>query len=208
MTVHEVAAQLGISPREVVALCVVAGVRVTGPDQVFTPEQVAALGRVLTGQQAMQDPTRGRQAPPKPKVPVEPVRHRKRVWPWILGVLVLGAVTLTVYVGSVLGGEPRITVVAGDCFDATLLGGTVFGSSIEPEPCDQAPYRAFAVLDLEAVWDEWPGVDQVEARAQERCGALAVQQGEDSLFIYYFGPSDESAWNAPYARKVVCAVKT
>lgn len=209
MTVHELAAQLGITPREVVALCVVAGVKVTGPDQVFTPDEVAALQRVLSGQQAMKDPTRGRQPPPKPKVPPgDPIRRRRPVWPWIVGVLVVGFIGLSVFLGSVLGGTPSITVQAGDCFDATLLGSTVFGTSIEPEPCDDATYRAFAVLDLEEVFTSWPGADAVEARARDRCSSIALQSDVESSFIYYFGPSDEASWDSPTARKVVCAVKT
>ena len=208
MTVHEVAAQLGITPKEVVALCVVAGVRVTGPDQVFTQEEAAALHRVLTGQQAMKDPTRGKQAPPKPTVPPgDPIRHRTRVWPWILGVLVLGFVALAAYVGSVAGGPASITVQAGDCFDALLLGDTVFGTSIQPEPCGEATYQAFAVLDLDEVFTTWPGADAVEARARDRCVSIAAQADIDAMFIYYFGPSDEDTWSSPSARKIVCATK-
>ena len=208
MTVQELAAQLGITPKEVVALCVVAGVRFTGPDKVFNPDEAAALHRVLTGEQAMKDPTRGRQAPTRPSVPTgDPIRRRRPVWPWIVGILVVGVGAIALLLGSVLGGERSIDVVAGDCFDATLLGETVFGSSIEPTSCEGADYRAFAVLDLTAVFPTWPGAEAIEARARERCTAIAVQSGVDDPLLYYFGPSDQGAWDSPEARKIVCATE-
>lgn len=208
MTVQQLAGRLGITPREVVALCVVAGVRVTGPQQVLTEAEVAAVQRVLAGEQEMVVPKGGRPTPAGPRVPQDRIKKR-RAWPWVVGTLVIGVVALAVVAGSALGGSPSITVQAGDCFDASLLGGSVFGTSIEPEPCDGATYRAVAVLDLDEVWTEWPGTEAVEARARDRCPALVqgVLDPTDYSQVYYFGPGQETAWEQASARKIVCAVK-
>lgn len=199
MTVEELAQQLGVTVKEALALCLVAGVKAKLPTSRLTAADVEAIRRVLAGEKKMVDPTRPGAGDDKP-------RHRRPA-------LITGAVVVALLLlagGAIvtfgLGGKTAITVKAGECFDALLLGTTVFGTSIEPKPCDDANYQAFAVLELDAVWDSWPGVDAVEARARDRCLAIADQGEVLAWNIYYFGPADELAWSNPEARKIVCAV--
>ncbi len=105
------------------------------------------------------------------------------------------------------GGGTDINVSAGDCFDADLFGGA-FGSGIDPVPCSQASYRAYAVLDLDEVFSRWPGVEAMEARAKDRCEALAEGRVEGNglyAYLYYFGPADEVAWENERSHRIVCA---
>ena len=207
MTLQQLASQLGITPKEVVALCVVAGVKVTGPDQVLTDAEVGSIQRVLSGEQSLKDPTK-KKGPKKLGVTDGNEFTRRPVWPWVVGIVVLGFILLGAIVGSRLSGEPRITVLAGECFNADLFGGSVWGTEISRAPCSEATYRAYAVLDLEEVWTEFPGQDEVEKRARQRCPTIASGIDVEDGAIYYFGPGDERAWESPYARKIVCAVRT
>lgn len=200
MTVEQLAQQLGITVKEALALCTVAGVKVRDARSFLSRDDVDTVRRVLAGEKPLIDPTRPGGTPKGPK-------RSTGCGTWVIvgivGVLVLLAV------GGVLiqrfAGDRSINVAAGDCFDALLIGETVFGTSIDPAPCDDATYRAFAVLQLDEVFPTWPGVEAIEARARDRCIAIAEQLDVQGFGIYYFGPGDEVTWENPASRKIVCA---
>lgn len=199
MTVEQLAQELGISVKEALALCLVAGVKAQTPASRLKPADVEAIRKILAGEKKLIDPTRpGANA----KVP----KKRAGCGAWaIRGAVAM--VALLVFAGIAVrhfGGDGSINVAAGDCFDALLVGGTVFGTSIDPKPCDEAGYRAFAVLQLDEVFQAWPGVESIESRARDRCIAIG-QQLDVTGFVFYFGPGDEVAWDNPASRKIVCA---
>lgn len=206
MTVGELAVQLGITVKEAMALCRVAGIPVVDAASELKPKQVQKVHAVLAGQARMLNPD---ELAGKAPLGSRTGKRRGGATAAIVVVLLLVLVGVGFLGLSSLRSDTDINVVAGDCFNASLFSGTVFGSSIEASSCETATYRAFAVLELDEVFTEWPGRDVIEERARARCLAIApagVDLGDAGLTpIYYFGPGDETAWNNPAARKIVCA---
>jgi hypothetical protein len=196
--VRSLAAELGISTKEAIALCTVAGVPVKSPESSLTVEQAARARAVLEGRAPMVV------GPPKPQA------NRALLLVLAIGaaVVVAGGIGLAA-LGSALGEEPSIGVSPGQCFDEPGL----LGAQLKPKPCDEPhDYRAEVVLDLTEVYDdEYPGWDELSRRAEERCTALGAGEITNSLMgptvqFVYFGPRDQATWDSPAARKIVCAV--
>lgn len=209
MTVGQLALQLGVTVKEAVALCRVAGINVVDAADELRPKDVEKVHAVLSGRARMLDADRlAGKAPLGSRVRTGGGGGGKAA---IIVVVVLGVLVLMALGLRSLGGDASINVAAGDCFDASLFGGTAFGTSIEPKPCGQADYRAYAVLELDPVFAEWPGREAIEARAEQRCPAIApaaVDPGESGVVqLYYFGPADSITWENPASRKIVCAEK-
>ncbi len=204
MTVEQLAAQLGVTVGEAIALCRASGIAVTAPDSLVSAADARRVRDVLEGRVPLPDPAARRS---RSAAPGRPGGAFGVVAAIVIGILVLlgmGMIGLTA-----LGGDTSIDVAAGDCFDADLLGGTVFGSGIERKPCSRGEFRAFAVLDLDEVFDEWPGAEAVQARGEARCPVLAEGRVETTGSfgsLYWFGPGDELAWDNERSHKIVCAV--
>lgn len=199
-TVAELAAELNLEVREVVALCTVAGVRVRDGSSRLRERDVRRVHDVLDGRIPMPDPQ---------AVGTDASRGPRGVGRWIVVVGGIGLVAILVF-GATRAYDwierpSSIDVRSGDCFENPGL----FAATIEPVPCDEPhAYRAFATLDLSEVFDEWPGESAIEDHAADRCSALAPQQSDpDVLFvqIFYFGPN-ERGWRDEAARRVVCAL--
>jgi hypothetical protein len=196
--VRQLAAELGVSEKEAIALCTVSGTGVKSPGDALTPEQAARARDVLEGRAAMSVPAaRG------------PSTRTLLIG---LGVAVLlGAIaTVGVAVKSYLDKETTIAVRAGQCFDDP----GVFGKELTAVPCDGPhDFVAEAVLDLNPVFgDEFPGWSAIEEHARERCAALGTGNQVNSLMgpgmeFHYFGPMDARSWQNPRARKIVCAAR-
>lgn len=202
MTVEQLAARLQVTVGEAIALCRASGVAVTAPESRVSAKDAARVRDVLEGRVPLPSPAQ-RMGPSGPSG--SPARS--------FGIVAAIVVAIVATLGfgligrSVWGRDTDIDVSAGDCFDADLFGG-VFGTGIEPAPCSQARYRAYAVLDLDDVFSEWPGVEAVEARAKDRCEVLAEGRVEGNglyAYLYYFGPADEVAWENERSHKIVCA---
>ena len=211
MTVEEFAARHGISVEQAVALCVASGLAVRGGANRLSGEDLARLDDVLTGRVVLPDPKAVKRAGGKIPSSRPGSTGRKPVGPGAIIGIVVGVVVIVlvgVVAGSLRGGSD-ITVKAGDCFDATIVFGSVYGTGIEPSSCNSAKYQAYAILELDEVFDDWPGPEKVEARARERCTALAKGRvDEDELYgatVYFFGPADEVAWQNEKSHKIVCA---
>lgn len=204
MNVADLAEQLGVSEAEAIAVCTASGISVSGGSTRLTSAEVTRIRDVLSGKIPMVDPRAAqRTGGGLPRGVV------------VAGAVVLGLVLLVVVAttGSnvIGGGSTDINVRAGQCFDADLLTGTVFGTGIDPKPCGDAAFRAYAVIDLDEVFDEWPGEEAISTRGEERCGVLADGRVEsEGMFIEYyaFGPSTETAWDNEASHKIVCAERT
>lgn len=192
-TVAELAAELGISLKEATALCTVSGIAVRGPDHRLTEAQVQRVRDVLEGRAEM--------APPKP--PRRPIPGKLIV----AALAVVGAVAVLTVVAGFLNRETSIIIRAGECFEDPGL----FGNEIRAVACsdDAADYEAYAVLNLRDVYGEtFPGRDELDARAQDRCRQLVPPPDGSGLVMVqfeYFYPVDAAAWSNGSARKIVCA---
>lgn len=193
MTVAELADELGLTVKEVVSLCMVAGIAVGGGSAPLSDSDVERVHMVLEGKVAIPDKGTGRRRSGPP------MRLRT-----VLIVLSLAFVSLIV--GGVLwlmNREASITVRSGDCFEDPGM----IGNRIDPVPCNEEhDFKAYATIDMNSVWTTWPGVEEVESHAQERCQQLAIDTGTMSFEIYYFGPMNERTWEDAGARRIVCAV--
>lgn len=211
MTVEEFAIRQGITVDQAVALCVASGLAARGPANRLSVEDLARLDDVLNGRVALPDPKAVKRSGGKIPAARPALASRGAPGPAaIVGIVLAGLVLVGLALAAVtLRGGSDITVKPGDCFDATIVFGTVYGSGIEPRSCDGAKYRAYAILDLNEVFTDWPGPEKIEARAKDRCYALAEGRVEEELYtttqLYYFGPADEVAWANEKSHKIVCA---
>lgn len=206
ITVGQLAEQLGITLKEAVALCVVAGVKVQGADTTLAPADVARVHDILQGRVNLPDP---RLTAPKKKI-----GERSRKTSSVGSVLAIGAISLLA-IGGILvvylvfgRGDTRVLrAQPGECFDAeVLLGVSVIPSSVKVVPCDGPHgYKAFGTIDLDASYKEFPGFEQVKKHAEERCPALAGATGVSGNKSLFLGPADERAWKDETAHKIVCA---
>jgi hypothetical protein len=198
VNVRQLAAELGVSETEAIALCTVSGHPVRGPEDPVSPEQAMRARDVLEGRAAM-------------SVPATPGRTARGV---VIGLGVVALLAAVVAVGAAVKGyldkETTIAVRAGQCFNDP----GAFGKEIVAVPCEEDhDFVAEAVLDLNPIFgDEFPGWPAIEDHAQERCAALGTGNQVNSLMgpgmeFYYFGPMDAGSWNNPRARKIVCAAR-
>jgi hypothetical protein len=196
--VRDLAAQLGISVKEAVALCVVSGHAVKGPDDPVSAEQATRARDVLEGRASM-------------SVPATPGQTSRAL---VIGLGVVVLLGILVVIGAAVKGyldkQTTIAVRAGQCFDDP----GAFGKELTAVPCEgEHDFVAEAVLDLNPVFgDEFPGWSAIEEHAKERCAALGTGNQVDSLMgpgmeFYYFGPQDARSWENPRARKIVCAAR-
>jgi hypothetical protein len=194
MTVEELALQLDLQVHEVLALCTVAGVKGKGPGSDLSDRDVRRVNDVLEGR--IQIPEL--KATPKSS---EPTSHLFRN---VLIVVVIGVVAWVGFVVFSFVNRPtEINVRSGQCFESPGL----FGSTLEPVSCDEPhDYKAYATIDLDEVFADWPGVDAVEEHARKRCEVLAESTGTTDYAIYYFGPATQRAWGNAGSHRIVCAV--
>jgi len=205
MTVGQLAEQQGITLKEAVALCVVSGVSVKGPDTTLTPADVARVHDVLEGKVQLPDP----KATASKKLgsresganPTGRLLGVAAVLLLVVGLAVTGVLFLRRGDSRVLRAKPD------DCFNAELVGVTVIPSTLKVVPCDGPHgFRAFGTIDLDEVYKTWPGAEEIERYAQERCPTLAGASGLQRARILYVGPGDEALWNDPStSRNIVCA---
>lgn len=200
-TVEAMASELGVTVKEMLAVCAVAGLGVLKPDSELGPSELRRIQDVLAG-----------------KAPLGKVKRRSPSGPiitWgrvalVLGVILVGTVGVLGY--QFWNRETRIDVRAGDCFKSpglTTPSGEFLSlaSSIDPVPCSEPhDYKAFASINLNETYDSFPGQEALEEHAQERCLALAESTGQTSMSIAFFGPSNEKAWESEAARYLICAV--
>lgn len=193
-TVRELASELGITVKEAMALVTVSGTAVRNPDQRLSAAQVRKARQVLEGKAKMAAPK-----PARPPVPLKTVGV-------VVGVLAL--IGIAVVVANFLTQPSSIRVQAGDCFE----NPDIVAFNLDPVPCSspEADYRAFAVLRLTDVYgDEYPGVEELQRRGEERCAALAPPvdpaMGIMGPQLEFFFPNNQQAWDSRSARKIVCA---
>ncbi len=193
MTVAELAAKVGLTVKELAAVCMVAGIAVGDGSTRLSDSEVQRVQMVLDGKIAIPDKKL------RPKRSGGLIRLRT----------VLIVVSLA-FVSTIVGGvlwlfnrEASITVRSGDCF----VDPGMIGNRIDPVPCNEEhDFKVFATIDMNAVWTTWPGVEEVESHAQERCQQLAIDTGTMDAYIFYFGPQNEQTWEDEGARRIVCAV--
>jgi len=194
MTVAGLADEYGTGVKEILALCRLLGIKARDGASVLSAPDVARMRDVLDG-----------------RVPLPTVGVAKRQGDTgrtvlmlvrvavVVGLAVLGFVA----VSSVVNEDAAIYVRAGQCFDDPGF----FESTLAPVPCDGPhDFVAYGTLDLDEVFDAWPGVDEMTEHAEARCQALGEQTGQTAWQFYWFGPRDETAWADEDTHRIVCAV--
>ncbi|MCP9489353.1 MAG: DUF4190 domain-containing protein [Solirubrobacteraceae bacterium MAG38_C4-C5] len=103
------------------------------------------------------------------------------------------------------GGDLSVfEVQTGDCLQGVTE--TEAALNVEAVPCEQ-PHDAEVVADFELPEGDWPGLEPVIARAEERCAQLsaglppspALEDGE----IFFYHPTEQS-WDTVDDREVLC----
>lgn len=190
MTVEDLAAKLGVTVKEALALCLASGARVTRPTDQLSDRDLARVQAVLEGKIDLKAPSAPRQ---RRSIPVVPLLVATGL------AVLIGAVA--VGLSSFAGRETVVAVAPGDCFDDPGL----LGAEIRPVACAEADYEAFAVIDLRGRYSSYPGTPEVERLARDRCASIAQQSGITATFIAYFYPLDERSWKYVEGRRIVCA---
>lgn len=196
VTVAGLADEYQTGAREILALCVLLGIPADSAASVVPPGEVARLRDVLEGRAPLPEP-KARKTRSGPG-------SGKRVLAAISAVVV---VVIVVTIAGALAGlanrDAAITVQPGQCFNEPSAFSVTLKAVVCSEPHD---YKAFGAIDLDSVFDAWPGEAEIVAHAERRCQALAQETGQSAVEIYYFGPKNESTWTDEDTHRIVCAV--
>ncbi len=125
------------------------------------------------------------------------MRTRRAFW-------VVGAV-IALMVGLTACGEPSANALEeGDCIDAEIGGDVGEDDKVDCEESHSA--EVYSTFDLEG--DDFPGVEEVQAQADERCledfeGYVGLPYEDSTIDFTTLNPSEDS-WNDNDDRTVLC----